>query len=549
MKKIVNFFKKDANRLFILVAGIVITFFLMEAVYYIFFLNTWFDEANFVYKSWLNSQDMAWPFQDFRSKYPPVAFYSQMIWQGMFGPSLLAARILSALFLAGMAWLIFDICKKMGNRWIGLAGSALLIFHPYLVGKYISAAPYSMAMFFILLSIWFLDWNRIKDWQKILMSSLAMALAMLVRYNLFPTLIILWFFIFFYWRNWKYFIVSVTASLGIILIVFIPYAMLDFEYALARFLIMFGPLAKFIPLDYFQLADPFVAKDVSRSFFSLLSSNRLKILIDLFIKYFHLLIIFTTVIFLMFQKKIKDLNNFFRCNSILTLVFFLTVILFAIHFLGFKTAMIYSLYFLPLLIISVAGIINLFYKYLEEKSIWNYIGRYLITFFIITLISATISVGLSGPDIIFFNHFNYQDSDLNRVKRGAEYLKSITSRDDIILTIDDPHHILMAGRYVIPPLINMHHTYIDFEDNELLDRYKLYNKSIFISWLEDTATVVVFQRDRLDEMIGIKIPIKDGVAGFQNILDDKFELVGSIENIYPRKTTRGNGVMEIYRRK
>lgn len=549
MKKIITIFREDSNKLFFLLTSIVVIFFLVEIGYYVIFLNTWFDEANFGYKSWLTSQEMAQPFQDFRSKYPPLAFYSQMIWQDMFGPSIFSSRILSALFLVGMVLLIFDICRRMGNRWIGLIGLSLFIFHPYLIGNFTSAVPYSLTMFFALLSVWFFSLKNISGKKKILLASLAMSLAMLVRHNLFPALVILWIFVFFYWRSWKYLAISMASSLFIISIAWIPYIILDFEYAFTWFWLMFGPVAKILPLDYFQLPEQFASGNISKSFFSFLSEARLKGFIYVFIKYFHLWVIFISAIFLFFTLKKENLKNFWQKNNILVFVFILTIFLFVAHFLGPRSQIIYSLYFAPLLIISATGVINLLYQYLKEVNCWSIVKRYFTTFLVIMILSATVSTALVNSDIIFFNQFDYQDSDLNRIKKGADYLQSLTSRDDIILTIDDPQHVFMAGRYVIPPLINKHSTYVDSENIELLNRFKFYNISLFIDWLENTATVVVFQRDTLEERIGIRLGAKDKIADFQNILNDNFELVGSVENVYPRKYTRGNGVMEIYRRK
>jgi len=86
------------NRKFIFVTTIVIILFFVLSIFSVFFLNTWFDEANLGYKAWLTGENLASPFVDFTMKYPPVAFYSQVFLQDLFGPSLFTGRLFSVFF-------------------------------------------------------------------------------------------------------------------------------------------------------------------------------------------------------------------------------------------------------------------------------------------------------------------------------------------------------------------------------------------------------------------------------------------------------------------
>ena len=86
-----------------LVCALLTGLFLMALVsYYLVFSDTWFDETDHAYKAWLTAEDLAFPFQDFALKYGPIGFYSQVLWQWLFGPSVLAPRVLSILFLFGL---------------------------------------------------------------------------------------------------------------------------------------------------------------------------------------------------------------------------------------------------------------------------------------------------------------------------------------------------------------------------------------------------------------------------------------------------------------
>jgi len=557
MRKIITFFKDNPNNLFALLAAVVGGFFLIEIVYYVIFLNTWLDEANYAYKSWLSAKDLASPFIDFRSKYPPFAFYSQMIFQDIVGPTIIGARVLSSFFLIGSALLIFSICKRMGNRWIGLLGVSLLVFHPYIVGYYTSVTPYAMTAFFALLSIWFLELPNISTGKKVVFASVAMALSMLVRYNMMPALIILWIFIFFRHRSFKYLGISVISSLVVIGVFMIPYAVLDFEYAIIWFALMFGPLANLLPFEYFDLVAGSDAGAAAASFFSLLNGHYIKILIDVFIKYFHLWVIFGAGILLIPFIGKQNLKVFFERHSILVLFFFLALALFATHFIipSNQNVVIHSLYFAPFLLVTATGILALFYSYAKEKKVWEHLRLPFVATSVAMILLSPISVALSGPDIIFFNHFEYADSDLNRIKRGALYLQSVTTPEDTFLALESEtlNHIFLAKRYIIPSISNGSFTFVDHEDNEALERYNLYNASMLLSWLRERADVVVFQKGRLEKdnvlLNGRGTRGLQDAEEFRDILESKFELIGTVENTYHRKNAIGEGVLQIYRRK
>src|SRR3989344_3418424 len=92
-------------------AGLVVLV-LLSSLYYVFFADSWFDETEFAYKGWLTAEGLATPFLDFGLKHPPVSFYGQVFLQGVFGPSLFAARMFSALFFLGLLLLLFDVVRR-----------------------------------------------------------------------------------------------------------------------------------------------------------------------------------------------------------------------------------------------------------------------------------------------------------------------------------------------------------------------------------------------------------------------------------------------------
>src|SRR3989344_2351377 len=141
-------------------------FLIFTAAYYVVFLDTHLDEAQYSYTAWLTADGLAFPFEDFRIKYGPIGFYSQVLLQNMAGPSMFAARVISMLFFVGFSLLLFDVVRRLGNRWWALFAVALLAFQPFLVGNYVAATPYALVAFLSMLSVWFLLWPALgKSWR------------------------------------------------------------------------------------------------------------------------------------------------------------------------------------------------------------------------------------------------------------------------------------------------------------------------------------------------------------------------------------------------
>ena len=527
-----------------LVCALLTGLFLMALVsYYLVFSDTWFDETDHAYKAWLTAEDLAFPFQDFALKYGPIGFYSQVLWQWLFGPSVLAPRVLSILFLFGLLALVFDLLRRRSGRWLGLIGVAFLVFHPYLIGKYVAGTPYSLIAFFLVLSLWFWSLDRQSLRWRIILSSAAMALAALVRYNLLPVLVLWWLFIWLKTGRFKNFLLSLFASIVVSGLGWSPYALIDWEYAASVILVMFGPLATALPLPFFQLSGGVGASN-GTFFVSLFSESRFKLLFNVLTTYYPFFVLFLAGIISLFCRYWGKIRILWREQAELIFLIVSVVVIFLTHFfLGPLQHKIYSLYFAPFLVLAISFLLPFLYR----ENLRSIYATVLISVFALT----PISVAISGNDIICFNRWNYQDSDLVRIRRGGEYLASLTSPDDLVLTIDNPDQVFLAGRLMVPERINRHDTYSSSTNRELLKRFARYNTEMFLHWLKTDADLFVAQKDarraRLEPIAGER-GTTTMVAEVEAILAERYELVGQIAGVYPRKETRGSGVMEIYRR-
>ena len=540
MKKLLDNLRDSERAQFTLVFCIITTVLAIEVVYYTLFLNTWFDEANFAYKSWLSGNGLALPFIDFTNKYPSFIFYLEALLQKLWGPTILGARILSAAFLAGSLVLLYRIGKQIGGKFIGVLALAFLAANPYLVGYYTSATPYAATVFFLLLGFWLLEKDNLNIRSRVFLASGAMMLGALVRYNVIPVMILLWLYIGLRWRKWNYVWLSVGTTAGLLLIAFLPYAYIDGYGALVWFVAMFGPL---VPTT-FKLP----SAEGPHSLFSLLGANYIASFTPFFIKFFPILAIVgggCLAWILSGAQAMRESISRHRATAFATAIF---LTLFAAHFIvpTDQWSLLHSLYFLPFGIIAAAGLISIVVEKLKSVDAWRFVRIPVVSFIIATLLASSVSLALSGPDIIFFNHWDLGESDLARVARGGAYLASLTKPEDILMSFDSPHDVFMAGRVQIPQTINGEFTYLRDTPAEDLKPFAYFNHGMFIDWLENYADVVVFQKAFLPETIlGNGADLKQ----FETILASKYQLVGSIENVYPRKYTRGDGVMEVYRRK
>ena len=483
-------------------------------------------------------------------KHPPVAFYLQVFWQSMFGPSILAYRFLSGFFLIGLALLLFDSLRRVGGRWLGIFGLALLISSPYTVGKLATASPYALIGFFSLLSLWVFLLERIPVSTRVILSSIAMSLAFLGRYNMLPALILLWLFIIIRWRSRSLSFLSIGVSVLVIGLLMIPYFILDAEYAISFFFVMFGPLASFLPLKFLAIIPP--TAEVFSPLAFIFNESRLKLVMQVLTTFFHLWALLLFGLLFALTRWKNNLRSFARLHPLFIWTVSIVAAIFLSHFFfGPNRHKMYALYFLPVLLFVAGYSVQLLVLHLRQTELWGKARLPLILLAISVLGLAPISVALSGNDIIFFNRWSYADTDLARLKKGGEYLASLTTSRDLILTIDNPDHVFLAGRLMIPERINRHDTFTDLADEKLLMRFNRYNTEMFLNWLKKDADLFVVQQGtflaRL-EPIADKRGSEWLVAEVEKILAEDYKLIGSIAGVYPLKERRGD-ILEIYRRR
>ena len=172
---------------------VMIAILVLEVIFFIYYRNTWYDEAKYQYNSWAIYQFGWLPYQDVWLKLPPLVYYIFGLPQYLFGPSLYVGRITAAVFLFLGAWLMYKIAKRLSGSQGAFWSLVFLALTPFLVSNYVSGTVYSLVFFFVMAAFWFLLSS--KKSHQIVFPLLFLSLAVLVRQNLAPLLIIIFIYL------------------------------------------------------------------------------------------------------------------------------------------------------------------------------------------------------------------------------------------------------------------------------------------------------------------------------------------------------------------
>ncbi len=523
----------DKNNLFWFFSLLAIFTFLVEAIVLIFYRETWFDELNYLWKSYLILKGSLIPFQDIILEYPPLFVPIYGLGQILFGPSFYIGRLTSAVLSVFLLILVFLVAKKMSSRWWGLAAVFAVLSNLLLMGNYISATLYSLAAVLVMAVFW-IETSDINRKKKIYFSAILLGLMMLTRINLLPVVFIFLAYFIFLKIKWVEIALFCGLILAVISLGYLPVVWANPDLALSNIL---QPFYSFGPMK--ELSSGIVGGQSFLNFFSTLVG---------FLKEFYsFLLLFSAVIFYALFENRKNIGNFLKQESVFFLISLTALVLLATHFFYWRLEgkIYYANYFMPLIIISiVVGIARFLPK-----------NKAIITVFIFSLL-LNFSINLYRTDVLSSPR---EESDLARVAKGSEFLAENTKTGDKILAFDNSiFHVFAADRTIFPPLINRDFLYAPGLSMEKAKELKFYNFEMFKDWLLKEADYVVINKEQWSLSF-----LKSDYWGFQkregnkeveeikNILSQNYKIVGAAENVYPRKYTEGNdeGTLELYKRK
>ena len=545
--KVIN--KIIENNFYTILLLLAALMFVSQAIIYILFGRTWYDEAGYLYESWLIC-DQGWiPYRDMYIKLPPVLFYVYGIVQHLFGPSYYIGRLESVIFCALMLFMMFKLSAKIGGKMAGTIAVLLIVSNTFFMRYYSSATAYSLTTLFMMSSLCVFV-SDLKNPLKTVISVVLMCLSFLTRQNMAPVLILLILYIILTEKDRKTVYYAISTAIIFPLIIISPFLLMDFENTYSS---IFGPMFK--PISGLISPHSISPTSITINPYSGVSAwisrlciiTRIGVLITMCQKcYLLFVLLFGVFIVAIWRKTVGEIVVLLRKYKLPVLIGVMFITSFLVHLYWSKTTCdLYLLYSIPLAASFVGMGIAKIYQKIDSDD-----GRKI---FVIILIFS-IFLTLASPQITpISNPLKGFDSDIQRIQRAADVVEHHTHPDDKIFTIDDPYYVFLAERTVFPPLTHRLFLYTTSNDTQYVERRHYYNLEMVDRWLSGDADAVIFQSDRWREKVAMELSAHPEKAEVLELIEEKLQenyvLVATIENAYPRKYAAGNGTVEIYLRR
>jgi len=496
-------------------------------IYGIFFNQSWFDESKYIFKGYLMlTGKISW--------YNTPGFLYQhmpgsMLWMGLsqipFGPSLLAARIQS--FITGMAvfWMTSALAYQLGGKRARLISQALMVSLWALIFRYAAALPYSLVALLLLTGSWYL-YQGFKNNKLLLVATALFTLTTLVRENFLPTLLIYWIFLglWLVWKQkkWRFYIVQMFLSIGLISIV-IALTQPGIFKVLANL-----PLIKTVMINQ---VDKIVLESYWQNY-RFTPFLQLQTLSELLRAYQPLFILITIVVayFLFKSHKIKTYwQKLYENNQAKALVLLWLMIVFIFNFglhiwsaslLSPRAINAYMAYFAPLGIVAVSYWLTVLVQ--KNKWLWSKTGA---------IIFITLLIFSINPDKIFIIGWPWQRKSLPTINQSAVTISQITRPDEKIFFLGQPIVLHLSNRVTYGALFNSLNFFKPGAETAVVEKYGFWNEDLANQWLKN-AQIVLIGENTLKTILN-SAPLSDLAKIIADKLKQNYKLVDRIEDFWP----------------
>lgn len=503
-----------------------------ESAFLLVYRETWFDELVYLFKGYGVVSGAFAPFRDIILEYPPFAFFAHGAVQAVFGPSIMAGRLTSLIFFWLLLLLVFIIGRRMGGRWAGIGAVALVMSHALLVANYISAVPYALTMLFLLGAL-AVEFSSATRGAKVFCAALLLAGMMLTRVNMLAAVLIYGLHLFWIRVSPRQHITFWSVLILTICIGYLPIVLPDPALAASSI------LHPFVRVGLMTLLPASVKVG------SVGGEKFLEILAAFFREYAATLAFFSAIALAIVVGRRGAVRDFFNREREFALLAAMAGGLLAAHYFYWRItgSIQYANFFMPL--VALAAVVGAVRYFKGER------------------VAAVLVVAVIGINL-FANAFpsgiisrTGEETDLERVRRGAEFVAAHTDVHDRIIAFDNSiFHVFAAGRFTEPALINRNFLYIGGIDADTARRLRMYNPEVLMTWLGQ-ADAVVLHEERWRQTFRRPFWRVEGYDGEKIIADvaayigAHYEFAGKAFNVYPRKYTEGNdgGTLTIYRRK
>jgi hypothetical protein len=192
--------------------------FLAQLVYFAHTQFSVIDEGLYLYKGFLFTSGRYTPFQDYGplTNQMPFSFLLPGLVQVMFGPGLRAGRYFAVLLALVMVFALWLIGRRLSNRWLAAGLVWLTALNPATARMYSLAISEGTIACLVMLVLALTLGSKRPLWQLLLGSALA-GIIMMMRINMLPLPIFLFFYI--AWQyDWKKGLWAALAGIATVLI-------------------------------------------------------------------------------------------------------------------------------------------------------------------------------------------------------------------------------------------------------------------------------------------------------------------------------------------
>ena len=500
----------------------------------IFYREFWVDELFAAWRSYLIFKGEFVPFRDGVFPYPPLIIPMHGAVQYLFGPSLYAGRVLMSAFFAGVLFLVYRLAARHGGRGWAFAALALIVSNVLLAGNYVSATTYALVMFILLCVVASETWEISRD-TKILIAGGANALLLLTRTNMIVVPIAFAVYYLLIKIPVKDIIFFMMIVGGLTVVGYLPLIVFDPSLAIAYTVSSFGNIGLFKDV-------PPSLKEGGQSVMQFL-----EVFTGFVKEYFGIVALFGAISWAVLWEKRRELAAFLRREHLYLLLLCLSAALMGSHYFYPRIAghVYYANYFIPVMVLAVV-----------IGSAKFFAGNRFVSIMVGAVIVLSFAANLYRVDVVSNPR---EESDIARVNRGAAFLAAHTGARDRIVTLDNSIiHIFAADRQTFAPLMNRTFLLLGDADTAKVARLGFYNLDMVRFWLLERADFLAIHQERWPSSV-LRMPFwgkgtedaERGIAEIQSVIDTKYELVGTVLNVYPRKYTEGNdgGTLVLYKRK
>ncbi len=528
-----NLNREKSDRMFYGAVFFIAIIFIGEIIISFFFREMYVDEYFSAFRSYLILKGESIPFVTGAFYYPPLVIPTYGLVQYFFGPSIYVGRVLSALFFIGLIGLVYCVGKKLGGRWAGIGAVALTFTNLLLVSNYITATMYAMTMFLLMFMVW-LELREISWTKRAFFSGFMTGILFLARSNMAVIIPIYIAYLFIMNAPLRSFMLYGLTAIFVIAFGYLPIIIPNPSVALGHLLSAFFSYGFYKELPINTISMP--------SFMEFL-----EILTQFLKEYYGFVLFFLFVVISIFLDKRRALFEFLRAERLYALLLFLSFGLLGAHYFywRFVGSVYYANYFMPLIaLVITVGIA----KFFNDK-------KYALILFAVVL-GMNLGTNLYRTDLFSDPRV---ETDLHRLDRGAAVLRRYIPKGETILAFDNTvGHVFTADLRTFPPLVNRNFLFLAITDTEWVKRYGFYNMEMLLDWARNETNYIVMHQETWSTPY-VRSPfwgkgtenVPEKLEEFKKILNDRFELIATELNVYPRKYTEGNdgGTLLLYRRK